>query len=271
MKLRIAIPLTAALLVGALPWAPSASAATPVPAKRATAAPLAAKLKQCVASDVLGHVAVFTASMPALAIAGKAPAARMAMRFELQQGGGERVWLPVLGVPSFGTWELSEAGRPGYIVTKRVTGLQVGGAYRAVVRYRWLNAKGRVLRTAKRITASCRQPDTRADLVPKDPAIVTGTRKDLVVYKIAVRNKGKGRAIASAVTVEVNGTVQPAQHIDPLARGERKVVTFQAPRCTTGSIVRFTVDASNEVTEIDERDNVLELRCVARTAGGAPA
>ena len=270
MKPSIALPLLAAVVAAALPAAAVAAAGTsPTPVHRASAAPLAATLKQCVATDALGHVAVFSASMPALP--GSGPGARMAMRFELQQRGGGRPWLPVDGVPSFGAWEQSEPGRPGYIVTKRVTGLQVGGAYRSVVRFRWLNAKGRVVRVARRVTAPCQQPDTRPDLVALDPSIVTGSRSDLVVYNVTVRNKGRGAAVASAVTVEVNGTVQPAQRIDPLGRGEQRVVSFQAPRCVSGSTVRFSIDTASEVTEIDERNNVLELRCVTRTASGPAA
>ena len=224
MTLRTALPTAFVLLVAAFSGLAEA-ATTPAPktpAKGAVAAPLSAKLTQCSATDALGHFAVFTASMPAATAA--SPAARMAMRFELQQRSDGRDWLPVTGVPSFGTWERSEPGRPGFIVTKRVNGLQVGGAYRAVVRYRWLEGpNSKVVRIAQRQTAKCVQADTRADLFPApDPSIVRGTRADLVVYTLTVRNKGKGGAVGSGVVLEVNGTQQPAQRIDPLGPGDRK-------------------------------------------------
>ncbi len=267
MKLRILLPLTAAALAAALSSAPVAGAAGT--AKPAAKVRLGAHLTRCPVPGLTAKPVAFAASMPALA--GSGPAARMAMRFELQQRGGGRPWLPVTGVPSFDEWEQSQPGRPGFVVTKKVTGLSPGGAYRAVVRFRWLDDQGAVLRTAKRVTGPCLQPDTRPDLAPTAPAIVPATRSDLVVYRITVANKGKGNAASSDVTVEVNGTVQPAQRIDPLGPKDAIVVTFQAPRCATGSIVRFRVDASDELAEIDERNNLLERRCVAYTADGQPA
>ena len=266
MNIRNAIaPLTAGGLLAAL----ALPAAAPAAARPAAAVKLQARLVRCPAPGLNARPVTFTAAMPALAGAG--PAARMAMRFELQQRGGGRPWLPVDGIPSFGQWEQSEPGRPGFVVTKKVKGLPVGGSYRALVRFRWLDAQGAVVRTAKRLTAACKQPETRPDLSPEAPAIVLGSRTDLVVYRVTVRNKGKGPAASSDVSVEVNGTVQPAQRIDPLPVGDTRVVTFQAPRCLTGSVVRFRVDASDELAEVDERNNVLERRCVASTSTGTAA
>lgn len=267
MKLRIALPLIAAALAAAL--SPGAVAGAAGPAKPAAKVPLEARLTRCPVPGVAAKPVAFAASMPALA--GSGTGARMAMRFELQQRGGGRPWLPVTGIPSFDLWEQSQPGRPGFVVTKKVKGLPPGGAYRAVVRFRWLDDQGAVVRTAKRVTALCLQPDTRPDLAPTLPAIVQGTRADLVVYRITVANKGKGKAAPSDVTVEVNGTVQPAQRIDPLTPKASTVVTFQAPRCVTGSIVRFRVDSSDELAEIDERNNLLERRCVEYTSAGQPA
>ena len=267
MKHRIVLPFLAAALVAAL--SPVALAGAAGPAKPAVKVPLMAQLTRCPVPGVAAKPVAFAASMPALP--GSGPGARMAMRFELQQRGGGRPWLPVTGVPSFDQWEQSQPGRPGFVVTKKVKGLPPGGAYRAVVRFRWLDDQGAVVRTTKRITALCLQPDTRPDLTPIAPAIVPGTRSDLVVYRITVSNKGKGNAASSDVTVEVNGTVQPAQRIDPLAPKTSTVVTFQAPRCETGSIVRFRVDSSDELAEIDERNNLLERRCVAYTSATQPA
>ena len=267
MKLRILLPLIAAALAAALGSAPVAVAAKP--AKPAAKVALEARLTRCPVPGLTAKAVAFAASMPALA--GSGSGSRMAMRFELQQRGGGRPWLPVTGIPSFDQWEQSQPGRPGFVVTKKVKGLPPGGAYRAVVRFRWLDDQGAVVRTAKRVTGLCLQPDTRPDLAPTAPSIVPATRSDLVVYRITVANKGKGGAASSDVTVEVNGTIQPAQRIDPLGPKDTRVVTFQAPRCATGSIVRFRVDAADELAEIDERNNLIERRCVAYTADGQPA
>ena len=262
MKLRSILILAVA---GLLTTPLGAAAQT---AKPASAVLLGAQLTKCPVPGAGAGPVAFAASMPAQP--GSAATAHMAMRFELQQRGGGRGWLPVDGVPSFDRWEQSQPGRPGFVVTKKVKGLPVGGAYRAVVRFRWLDEKGAIVRVAKRVTAACPQPDTRPDLTPIMPAIVLGTRSDLVVYRVTVKNQGLGAAASSAVTVEVNGTVQPAQRIDPLAPKTTVVVTFQAPRCETGSVVRFTVDSAAELVEIDERDNVLERRCAASGGGSQP-
>lgn len=265
MKRRLALPLLAAMLV-AVPFVTAATAVASTPAKPSGSVPLRARLTACPLPQS-GKAVAFAASMPALP--GSPAGSRMAMKFELQQRGGGRPWLPVDGIPSFDQWEQSQPGRPGFVVTKKVKGLPVGGAFRAVVRFRWLDPKGVVVKVAKRITANCKQPDTRPDLVPSAPQIVKGSRPDLVVYKVLVTNAGKGRAIGTSVSVEVNGTVQPVQRIDPLSVNGSLVVTFQALPCVSGSIVRFRVDAADELTEVNERNNVLERRCVARTSSGS--
>jgi hypothetical protein len=98
--------------------------------------------------------AVFRASMPA-----DAPAVRLAMNFTLQQRPiGDDSFDEVDDVDTFGVWQKSATGAPGYIASKRVEGLAPGVSYRVVVRYRWYSKTGKVLRTAKRTSAQCRQP-----------------------------------------------------------------------------------------------------------------
>ena len=266
MKHLIRTPLLCAALLAALVTAPSA--AFGAAAKPAAKVVLAAKLATCPAPGDTAGLVNFVASMPALP--GTAPGSRMAMRFELQQQGEGRPWLPVVGIPSFDRWEQSQPSRPGFVVTKKVKGLALGGTYRAVVRFRWLDPKGVVVKTARRVTAVCAQPDMRPDLVvgPK-PQIAKGSRPDLVVYTWNVRNAGKGAAVPSSVTVEVNGTVQPAQRIEEIGPGGTISVVFQAPRCTPGTFVRFTVDSDGEIGEANEHNNVLERRCA--TAASTPA
>src|SRR5688572_28649495 len=135
MPRRIALPLaTLALLVAAAP----AAAQRP---------PLAATLDQChVSPEQALRSAAFTASMPALR-----RTRRMEMRFVLQQrtaGGG----FVTLRLPRWGVWQRSRRGVPGFVYTKRVSGLQAPAQYRAVVRFRWRDAGGRVQRRARRVT-----------------------------------------------------------------------------------------------------------------------
>ena len=86
MKIRIALPLLAAVLVAALLSATAAFAAAP--AKPAAKVVLQAKLTRCPAPGLAAKPVGFAASMPALP--GSGAGARMAMKFELQQRGGGR-------------------------------------------------------------------------------------------------------------------------------------------------------------------------------------
>lgn len=99
------------------------------------------------------RVAVFRGSMPE-----DPPAARLAMSFELQQRAAGADEFEPVDLGDFGDWHKSATGVPGYIVSKRVDGLAPGVAYRVVVRYRWYAKGGKVLRSAKRTSAQCRQP-----------------------------------------------------------------------------------------------------------------
>jgi subtilase family serine protease len=46
-----------------------------------------------------------------------------------------------------------------------------------------------------------------------------------------------------------------------LAAGAAQAVTFMAPRCAPGDVLRFEVDPDDRVAEEDERDNVLTVAC----------
>jgi hypothetical protein len=221
-----------------------------------------AGLVTCKTGTSAARTAVFRGSMPAT------PGfdGRMEMRFDLfartAPGGA---WLPV-EVEGFGEWDLSDPGVSGFIIKKRVGGLIGGYAYRSVVRFRWRADNGRIVRTARKVTQACTQPNTAPDLQISDPSIVRGDRNDVVVYRATVRNAGAGASGPFDVVLAVNGVAQPGQRLGPLAPGQTAVVTFQAPRCQAGTIVRFLVDAKAEVAEASETNNVLERRCAAARA-----
>jgi hypothetical protein len=127
-----------------------------------THTPLAARLAGCTTGEgVAERAATFTASMPALP-----GARRLWMRFTLEvrvppDGGYARVPLD-----TWHRWERAEPGRPGFIYTKRVEGLTGPAVYRAVVRFRWADADGHVLRRARLVTRGCRQPGPPGDTAP---------------------------------------------------------------------------------------------------------
>jgi CARDB len=220
--------------------------------------PLRAKLTACSSGPLpTDRAATFTGSMPAIK-----GTRRMWMRFDVRAHTGAQTAFAALKVPGLGVWQKSVPGRPGgFVFTQRVQALAAPGAYKAVVRFRWYGNGGRLLRTATRETAVCKQPDQRPDLQPGRLDAVLGPAPDQAIYTLAVRNGGRGAAGAFDVLLSVDGPDQPAQRVAGLDPGATATLTFTAPRCAPGSIVRVTVDARGEIAEADEADDVLELTC----------
>ena len=255
-KLLLALAGAAALAV------PGTAVAAPVATTATVKAPLkrpgqpAASLQGCVTSGT-SRTAVFKGSMPGIS----GWSGRMEMRFDLYARTKTAPEWTEVDVDGFGEWDLSDPRVSGFIIKKRVSGLQGGYSYRSVVRFRWRNDAGKIVRSGRKVTVACKQPDTAPDIGVREPSIVPGPRSDVVLYKATVSNTGAGTAAPFDVVLAVNGVAQPAQRIGPLAPGATAPVTFQAPRCEAGTIVRFTVDAKAEIAESNETNNALERRC----------
>jgi hypothetical protein len=249
---------TAALLV--LPGSAAAATATPAVLKKAG---VQGSLTGC-KTNAASRGAVFKGSMPGI----RGFKGRMEMRFDLYARSGATAWVPV-DVDGFGEWDLSDPGVSGFIIKKRVNGLVGGNSYRATVRFRWRSDAGKIVRTAKKVTPTCTQPNTTPDLAVFDPSIVAGARDDVVVYRALVKNVGSGSAATFDVVLAVNGVAQPPQRVGPLAPGATSLISFQAPRCQAGTIVRFTVDAKAEILESSETNNALERRCTPAKGSAA--
>jgi hypothetical protein len=244
---------TAVLTLAAL-----AGAAGPAHAATEKAPALAARLAACTTgADDASRAAAFTGSMPATSTT-----KRMMMRFTLQQrvGPGPRGSFKKLSVPGWGGWEKSDPGRDGFVFTKRVEALTAPAAYRASITFRWLDAKGRLLRTRTRTTAACEQPDPRPDLVlGAFSAAPVGTAT--AAYTISVDNDGHTAADPFAVSVTVDGVASDPITLGPLAAGARATGSVAAPRCTPGSTVTVTLDVADTVEESFEGDDVVQRPC----------
>lgn len=243
------IALLAALAVGA--GAAPAAGAESLPAG-AAGVRLHAGLDSCTRSAESGRSAVFSATMPAI---GKA--SRLQVRFDLLSRsdiGG--IWKPVAGVATFGTWDSSSPGAGGLKVTKQVTALQVGRAYRATVRFRWLADSGQVVRSAFRASRTCVQPDPRPDVAVSARATSSGR------FIVALRNAGRA---AAPFDVEIaSGSRQLAlRRVPGMRAGRADLMVFTGVDCQPGSTVRVTADSRGELSERDELNNVVELRCPA--------
>jgi len=239
-----------------------AVAQTPAPPPPPSVPALAAELETCQRSALPAQrVASFVGSMPA-----RAGADRMQMRFDLQRRKlGERRWRTVRGAQGFGVWETAEPGRAGFVFHKRVDGLQVPASYRALVRFRWTQSDGTIVKRARRRTAVCGQPDLRPDLVAVSLRGVLDVSIVPAVYRLVVRNDG--RSAAGPFAVRVAGSLS---EVAGLAAGERTVVTVVGTPCAAGTTVRALVDADFRIDESDEH-NGLRRQCPLALVSGSRA
>jgi hypothetical protein len=147
----IAIALALAPATTALADGNIQSAATPktTPVKLA-----AATLESCLTATLqIERSATFTGEMSAIP-----GSARMLMRIDVQERGPEDVAFHTLSFPGIGTWLRAAPNVKTYKNLDRVTDLSAPANYRAAIRFRWLNAKGHLLKAEELHTARCEQP-----------------------------------------------------------------------------------------------------------------
>ena len=83
--------------------------------------------------------------------------AKMQMRIDVlerQPGAGA---FHVINAAGLGVWRTAATGVKTYKYLKQVTNLAAPAYYRADVRFRWLNSKGKLIRAAELRTARCLQ------------------------------------------------------------------------------------------------------------------
>jgi hypothetical protein len=124
----------------------------------AGATPLvSANVEQCVTGDTQASRSVtFAAQMETVA-----GAHRMEMQIMvLERAPGDATFHPLTAAGPW-VWQRSEAGLKIYKYVRQVTNLPAPAAFRAIVQYRWLGDKGRVIKTDALRTPVCRQPGER--------------------------------------------------------------------------------------------------------------
>ena len=227
---------------------------------QAQAPPLRAKLAACTSGPAAAaRTATFVGSMPAVA-----GTKRMWMRFDLLARMPPATSFAAIKVPKLGVWQKSAPGRAssGFVFTQRVQALAAPGSYRALVRFRWYDKAGKLLRSTTRQSSTCKQPDQRPDLRAGVLDAVRGPQSGQASYQLEVRNDGHTTAGPFDVVLTVDGAEQPAQRVsEGLAAAGTRTVTFVAPRCAPGSMLLFELDAEDEVEESGELDDVVARAC----------
>lgn len=150
--------LTTVALMAALSGA-GASLAADTGATGTTPPPtLSAGVEQCVTAPSQADRSVtFTGQMETVA-----GAHRMAIEIVVQEHTIEAEGFHTLTTAGLGSWQRSEAGVKIYKVRQAVTDLPAPAVFRAIVRYRWMDEKGEVIRHDERRTPLCKQPGERA-------------------------------------------------------------------------------------------------------------
>jgi hypothetical protein len=178
---RPIVALTCAVAVPWLAFAPAAMGGTATVPTTATApstatvsaTPIAsATLEQCATATIpqTERAATFAGEMTAVA-----GTAHMEIRVDLQERAlGEPTYRTV-SAPGLGVWHSSAAGVKVFAHIQQVTDLSAPAYYRAAVRFRWLNAKGHLLKSEELHTARCEQPATPAPSAGSTPASGTPT------------------------------------------------------------------------------------------------
>ena len=98
--------------------------------------------------------AALAAAQPGSASASVRMAIQIAVQVRLP---GEEAFHTVTA-PGLGSWRISDPGVKDYKYLRQVTNLSAPGSYRALVRFRWLNAHNRLIRTVQRRSPRCEQP-----------------------------------------------------------------------------------------------------------------
>jgi hypothetical protein len=228
-------------------------------AAQAQAPPLRARLSACQSGPAAAErTATFVGSMPAVA-----GTKRMWMRFDLFVRVAPASDFASLKAPKLGVWQKSAPGRAssGFVFTQRVQGLTAPAWFRAQVRFRWYGKGGKLLRSATRTSAVCKQPDQRPDLRAGALDAARGPLLDQATYELDVRNDGHTAAGGFDVVLTVGGAEQPPQHVAGIAPAATATVTFVAPRCAPGSALLFELDADDAIEESGEADDVVERAC----------
>ncbi|HSC04308.1 MAG TPA: CARDB domain-containing protein [Solirubrobacteraceae bacterium] len=154
--------------------------------------------------------------------------------------------------------------RPGdvWIVNHPVVGLPAPATYRFRVSFRWIGSSGRQLSSAVQTSATCYQPELRADLLVRS-LTVTPLASGESAYVAEIGNRGLTAAGPVEVDLAGAGTATQAQTLASVGPKSSVHERFVAPRCTPGANLAVTVDPSHTIDEYNFANNVLTMSCPA--------
>src|SRR3954471_19005286 len=223
-------------------------------ARRTAKATTILKVRSCdVGSTAKQRAATFYARMH-----GVKGTDQMQMRFTLIDRAGDGP-PAVIDSPALALWRKSRHGVSRFGYAQSVAGLDSGGVYAVQVQFRWIDSRGRVIRSVKRTSDSCRQEGALSNLSITRVAARPGESSGTELYSVDVKNTGQGDARFVPVDLFVDGAGADAATVDLVKAGETVTVRFNGPVCKRA--VRALADSPDSVRETNEDDNVLRSTC----------
>src|SRR3954471_24048015 len=180
---------------------------------------------------------------------------KMQLRFTLQASTPDAPRWRRIVAPGFDTWITAPAGYGRYTYDKTVEDLLAPASYRAVVHFRWKDARGRVVHAEKSTSAACKQPDSRADLIVRE------LRYGPKGYVALVVNRGRSAADAFDVDFLRAGKPAGTGTVAGLAPGASTTVVVPGMPCAGGEQIQAIADPRAQVDEADEENNALSAPC----------
>ena len=239
-----------ALLVAIAVMIPSISSAQP----RAVASALpstSAKVNSCVSANTYANRKIeFSGRMAALS---SATGGKLQMRFDVLRKFNESRRFRVLNADGLGSWlGNSEPTATVYVRNIALTQIETAAQYKARVRYRWLDADGKVVARKTRYTKICKQaaklPEPELLSVFKYP----NPGQPTTTYVVRIFNQTRSEAINLPISLAIDGQPPATQVIDSIEGKELVNLTFSdLPSCTTEKFVR--IDPFNVVRQLKEQ------------------
>ena len=185
---------------------------------------------------------------------------QMAMRFTLIDRAGDGP-PTVIDHPALAQWRKSRPFVRSFGYAQEVAGLEKGGVYSVQVQFRWIDARGRVIRSAKRTSTACRQQGELPNLAITRVAARQGEALGTELYSVDLTNSGQGEARDVGVDLLIDGAGADSAHLDMVEPGETVTVRFTGPACRRA--LKMIADRLDALNETNEDDNVLRSRCPA--------
>lgn len=150
-------------------------------------------------------------------------------------------------------------------LNKVVVPLAAPAVYHLQATFRWTGRNGRILGTATRTTAACRQRELRPNLAVRSITVTAiPNRPKRELYTAQIANSGNSAAGPFAVLFAPgDGSAAETRQIATLRAHAERTVSFVGPLCTSTSVPTITADSALQVQDLDRSDNALTATCPA--------